>query len=373
MKRSSFRATALAVVPLLLVALGAGSASAQLASGKLPPPPGFEANSASFVSAQVGYVLGARGCSIMPCKARMEKTVDGGKHWTKVPMPAVKLVPSFSDSPRSAVGSVRFENARDGWVFGPGLWATTNGGSRWHRVTLAGNVIALAASNGTVFAVTEPVRGGLLQSKLFKSKVGTTKWTRVPGVVPQDGLTVFGRSVWAGIASSVGPAAWRSTDSGKHWTKLSFRCPKSHPSASPIAAASPNNVALGCSNHGVPQPGMSFKDVFTSTNGGRTFHLMGHPGVLGQIRTLAMPPGHPKLITIAADSGATFLYQSRNGGKTWTTTTFFDGGLQTRDLAYVSATTGYLVHFNGGPAIVNTLGLMKTVNAGKTWTNVTMP
>jgi hypothetical protein len=224
-----------------------------------------------------------------------------------------------------------------------------------------------------VFAATEPINGGLLQSKLYESKVGTATWTRVPRVVPQNALTVLGHSVWAGVASGVGPISWRSTDSGKHWTKLSFRCPHSHLSASPVAAASANDVAIACSDQGAPQPGMSYKDVFTSTNGGRTFHLMGHPGLLGQVRMLAMPPGLPKLITMAADSGATFLYQSVNGGKGWTTTTFSDGGLQVRDLAYVSATTGYAVHFNGGPVIAYTLGLMKTVHAGATWTNVTIP
>jgi hypothetical protein len=100
---------------------------------------------------------------------------------------------------------------------------------------------------------------------------------------------------------------------------------------------------------------------------------VGQPPEAGQIRLLAMPPGHPRLITMSAASGATYLYRSVNGGKSWQTTTYFDGGLDIRDLAYVSATTGYLIHFGGGPVVAYGLGLMKTVNAGANWKTVAIP
>lgn len=369
MKMSLSRAMVLGTVPLLL-ALGAGSASAQPASGNPPPPKGLEADSASFVSAQTGFVLGARGCSMMPCKARLEKTVNGGKTWTKVPVPAVELVQPFTSSPLSAVDAVRFENAQDGWLYGPGLWATTDGGKRWHRIILSGEVIALAASDGVVYAATQPADGGLLQATLHKSQVGTTKWTLVSGVSPENALTVSGHSVWVGIS----PKLWTSTDSGKHWSKLSFRCPPMELTPTAVAAASSADVAIACSDASYPQPGSSIKKAFTSSNGGRTFHLAaGQPAEPGNVGVLAMPPGRPQVITLTASSGATFLYRSVNGGKTWSQETFSDGGLNVRDLAYVSATTGYLVHFNGGPVIAYGLGLMKTTNAGASWQTVTIP
>jgi len=52
---------------------------------------------------------------------------------------------------------------------------------------------------------------------------------------------------------------------------------------------------------------------------------------------------------------------------------YSDGGTGVRDLAYVSATTGYLVHVSDSPALAYGLGLMKTANAGKTWTTVKIP
>jgi hypothetical protein len=369
MKMSLGRAMALAAAPVLLLALPAGTATAQPASGNPPPPKGFEADSVSFVTAQTGFVLGARGCSRMPCTALLEKTTNGGKAWTSVPAPAISLVQPFTGSPLSAVSEVRFENARDGWLFAPGLWATTDGGTQWHQQSLPGEVIALAASDGVVFTATEPADGGLNQARLYESKVGGSKWTRVKGVSPANALTVFGHSVWVGIA----PALWTSTDSGKRWSKLSFHCPKSALAASAVAAASTADVAIACSDQGYPQPGFSVKEVFTSSNGGRTFHFAGQPAEPGQVGVLAMPPGHPKVITMTAASGASYLYRSVNGGKTWQQMTYYDGGLSFRDLAYASATTGYVIHFSGGPVIAYGLGLMKTVDAGARWETVAIP
>jgi len=368
------RAVGLAAVSAVLLAAGAGigvsSAMAQSASGSPPPPPGFEADSASFVSATTGYALGARGCSLLPCKALLEKTTNGGKTWTKVPAPAVSLVPLFTQTPKTAVSTVRFENASDGWLYGPGLWATTNGGAKWQKVSLPGDVIALAAADGKVFAsVTQP-DGGILAAKLYESAVGSGKWSLVAKVAPVSALTVSGHSVWAGWA----PNLWTSTNSGKTWSKLSFSCPAAYPSPSAVAAASPASVGVACSNQGDPQPGLSYKEVFVSGNGGKSFHAVsGKPPIAGQVVQLAMPTGKPQDITMTATSGASYFYQSVNTGKSWRTITYYDGGLDFRDLAYVNGTTGYVIHFSGAiPDMAYTLGLMKTVNDGKSWTKVTI-
>jgi photosystem II stability/assembly factor-like uncharacterized protein len=314
-------------------------------------------------------VLGVRRCSVLPCRALLRKTVNGGRTWTSVPAPAVSLVPPFTAPPLSDVSTVRFENARDGWLFNPGLWSTTDGGRHWRQVSFARVVIALAASDGVVFAAAEPVNGGLGQAKLYRSQVGTTQWTLVAGVSPANALTVSGHSVWAGIA----PTMSTSTDGGRHWSKLSFSCPPDVPDASAVTAASPADVALDCTNPSDPQPGESPKDVFTSANGGRTFHLAGHPGDPGNVGLIAMPPGNPQVITLTATSGASYLYRSADSGKTWRMATYFDGGLGFRDLAYASATTGYLVHYGGSPVIAYGKGLMKTASAGARWRTVPIP
>ncbi len=371
MKMSIGRVSALAAAPVLLLAaavavITAGNASA---SGSPPPPAGFEADSASFVSAQAGYVLGARGCSLLPCKALLETTANGGSTWAKVSAPNAQLVPPFTTSPATAVSTVRFANKNDGWLFNPGLWQTTDGGRKWQKVSLSGDAVALAVSGGEAYVSIGRPDGGFTTARLYKSAVGSGTWTQVRGVASQNDLTAFGHSAWAGVA----PDLWTTANSGKTWTKLSFKCPPGVISPSEVAASSPADVAIACSDQGYPQPGMSIKEVFTSTNGGKTFREQGEPSEAGQVYQLAMVPGNPKVLTLEAASGATFLDRSVNGGTTWTQATFDDGGTGMRDLAYVSATTGYTVHVSDSPALAYGLGLLKTTNAGKTWRTVKIP
>lgn len=380
MKMSLGRATALAAVSVLLLSAGAGtvgaeSASAQLASGSPPPPPGFEVQSASFVSAQTGFVLGTRHCSVLgqpgsPCKALLEETTNGGTTWKAVNAPAVDLTEHSAQTPATAVSSVSFATGSDGWLFGPALWATTNGGKTWQRVKLPGTVYMLATSGAEAYAAAEPVLGGPYQGHLYESAVASGKWSLVAKVAPVITLTAFGHSAWTGVA----PDLWTTTNSGKTWSKLSFKCPAGYPSGSEVAAASADDVAIACSNQGDPQPGFSYKEVLVSTNGGRSFHAVASaPPLVGEVYGLALPVSRPQVITLNVASGASYLDSTSNGGKTWTQTVYRDGGLGFNDLAYVSGTTGYVVHFMGTPDIAYTDGLMKTVNDGKTWTTVKTP
>jgi hypothetical protein len=369
MRTSLGRAMALAALPILLLAAGAGTAAAQPASGSPPPPAGFEADSASFVSAQAGFVLGARDCGRLPCWALIEGTTNGGKTWAKVHAPAIRLdAPGVGPSPATSVSTIRFENASVGWLFNPGLWQTMNGGASWQQVKLPGNVVSVAAAEGFAYAIAVPADAGYNQAKLYESTEGGA-WTLVKGVWPALDVTVSGSSAWVGTP----PRLSTTTNGGKTWTKLAFSCPANYPAGSPVAAASPSLVAIACSNQGDPQPGFSYKEVFTSANGGHSFHVEGSPPIQGQVIQLAMPVNNAKIITMTAASGASYIERSLNSGKSWSVKTYFDGGLYFRDLEYASGLTGYVIHFSGGPVLAYSDGLMKTVNAGKSWTDVKIP
>jgi photosystem II stability/assembly factor-like uncharacterized protein len=365
---------ALAAVPLFLLAAGAGSASARPASGSPPPPKGFETQSASFVSPQTGFALGARKCgrtdNPAPCPALLEKTVNGGKTWTPVPAPKVSLVQPFQSPPKNAVSTVRFMNANDGWLFNPGLWATTDGGKRWKSVSMPGMVTHVEAAAGEVYAIVQPANAGSDAARLYESTVGSGKWTRVPKVAPEITLTAFGHSAWTGIS----PNLWTTTNSGKTWSRLSFSCRPDHPDSSEVAAASAQDVSIVCVNPGFPQPGSSQKMVYLSANGGRKFVLTPQqPTDPGEVYLLAMPAGKPRAVTIAAASGASYFYNTINGGKTWGMRIFSDAGMGFTDLKYVSGSSGYVVRFNGSPVLGYTIGLWKTTDGGGTWHRVSIP
>lgn len=117
--------------------------------------------------------------------------------------------------------------------------------------------------------------------------------------------------------------------------------------------------------------GSEGKLVYASTNGGLTFRKVGPAPLNGDGGTLATPPGRPLIVTLATSSAASMLDRSVNGGRTWTQTMYVDNGIGWRDLAYVTSTTGWIIHGSAGfPAYA---ALMRTVNSGASWKTVPIP
>jgi len=377
MKISLGRVAAAAAAPVLLLALGASSAAGlspgMVAAGQARPAAAlatarFEPVSASFTSYRVGYVLGTRGHTRLPGAAMLVRTVNGGRSWTAVPAPAVRLVDPSGVAPGSSVSAVFFADANNGWLFNPAMWVTHDGGRHWRQPSLPGKPGAMAASNGVAFASVTPWGGG--QTRLYASRVGTDRWTQVPGVVPAGKLTFYGRAGWAGLP----PSLWATTDL-RYWHKLpAFQCPPilGAPSiASSLAAGTTTRVLLLCTGNGAA--GSLGKTVFASANGGRTFSLLGSAPLPGSsVNTLAIPPGRPQVVTLATASAASLLDRSVNGGMTWRMVQYNDGGIGWRDMRYVSPTVGWVVH-GGLPWTLSLNWLMRTVNAGATWYGVAIP
>jgi YVTN family beta-propeller protein len=341
-----------------------------------PVPAGFEAASASFVSPAVGFVLGGVGCQPQrACTARLVSSTDGGGRWHFLPAPSLRLFNKAGDvlTQASRVSSVLFAGRRDGWLYGPGLWSTRDGGAHWRRISLGraivpalgGGVVAMAASAGTAYAVVspDPFNGG--PDELFSSPVGRNAWTRVASVTAGQGavLAVAGRAVWFADGGGEVTHLWRTTD-GVHWRQFEFRCPGPGYWLQGIAAASTSHVVLLCAGDGAA--GSMGKEVLESTNGGQSVHLTGRAPLGGDPSGIAVPPGRPNVITLAAASGASFLYRSDDGGKTWAGITVpgSGGGLPLNSLSYVSRTVGWVVV--GGPGS-GAGRLLRTTDAGRTW------
>jgi hypothetical protein len=69
---------------------------------------------------------------------------------------------------------------------------------------------------------------------------------------------------------------------------------------------------------------------------------------------------------------ASMLDRPVNRGRTWRVAQYDDGGLGWRDVAYVSAATGGLVH-GAGLLDISHNGLLQTTDAGLTWHTATIP
>ena len=150
-----------------------GARAAQLmrpaGPGLAAVPAGFRPAWASFLSPGSGFVLGGVGCTPgKACTARLVATTDGGARWHVVKAPAVRL----SDlSAGGSVSRVVFASARVGWLYGPGLWSTRDGGADWRT----GRQAPSAGDHGTALSISGTClpAGGELRSATSADSAGT--------------------------------------------------------------------------------------------------------------------------------------------------------------------------------------------------------
>jgi hypothetical protein len=316
-----------------------------------PLPSGFAAMSATFVGLETGWVLGtsAGTCPAGPggqpagCLV-LARTDDTGASWHSV----TGLHGGIATVP-PGVSQVRFLNTRDGWLFGPQLWWTADGGSTWRRAATGGQrVISLEAVGDRAFAVFAACSGpvsfapGGLQAgcssyRLYSSAAGTADWRPVPGATGGSGsaTVVLGQDTGFLVAASGGAATLSSgpvsgAGGAGAWKALTSPCQAAQATGTPTAtptfapgrsgstvrralvAVATGSLFAVCSTGGADtvSPG---KEVFTSGDGGRTWERRAVVPIGGTAWSAAVNPGGGVLV-IAASTG---LYISQDGGVTW--------------------------------------------------------
>jgi hypothetical protein len=325
---------------------GAGNTSAA-ATGPTggPVPPGFQPMSVTFVSPSEGWVLGTAPCSHAPCTS-VVRTTDGGHSWIGIPAPVTTWVTTM-----------RFADPSDGFAYGPQLWVTHNGGVRWYRVRqVPGHIVDLEASAGVVYAASE---NSADRVRIYRSPAGRDDWHAVKGLpsfysgaIPV--ITLHGTAAWILADSRV-----YASPTGSSWVRESFQCPSDWGLTS-LAAYNSEHITVLCT--GDAGLGSTSKLVYASANGGARFTRAGAPPRGGDGGLLAEPT--PRHLFIATASGATWLYVSNNGGRTWhSALTLTDGGKGWADFGFTTTSQG--VAIEGEPAIGSRLFM--TWNAGKTW------
>jgi hypothetical protein len=122
------------------------------------------------------------------------------------------------------------------------VWVTHDGGARWRRIALPGDLLAMAASARTVCAVVS--RGAA--DELFCSALGRDAWARVGTITGSFGaaLAVFANAAWFGPGTAgTGTYLWATAD-GVHWHRYRSSCPARESLWVGIAAASRWQVAF---------------------------------------------------------------------------------------------------------------------------------
>lgn len=349
----------------------AGAAVSQPAGG--PVPKGFAASSVTFVSADEAYVLGTAPCAHAPCTSVL-RTRDRGRTWKGLPAPVVPLGRLGSSNP--AVWGIRFATPLHGFVFGTELRETTDGGEHWRPAALPVQIsdpsfVSLEITGGQVLALMEqcvPGQGCSGHGLLMRRPLSGGSWQQV-AQVPDPGAIATG----SGVAAVLDGSRVLTTASGGRSLDAHATPCTSRAANSPVAVAvtGPDSLALLCA--GGAAMGSVAKTVYVSSSLGDRWTKAGSPPPGGD--PLGLAGGSASRLVVAADSGASWLYDSEDSGKTWGTAyERGDGGMGFADLGFTNARDGVVVR---APATTDDNQmhapgqLLLTSNGGTTWHPVT--
>jgi hypothetical protein len=295
---------------------GHGPALSSAATGR-PPAAGFRPGSVTFVGPHLGAVLGQAGsCGTGPCTV-MAGTPNYGISWRQVGAP-----PAGPPAAASGVSQVRFLDGSNGWVYGPALYATHDGGRNWRRFTVPGRVIDLSTVGSRAFAVVgtgctgtgSDFATGCSGFVMYSAAARSDQWHAVTGAgaapAAPGGLQLTGNQGYL-IASGllytglVTRGAWH-------------RVPAAPASAPPClllpSGGGPWLLAPGASalylvcNNWTPAARQKLA-LYISRDGGRTWHVGG--AAPAGATSLAVAPGGT--LVLATTAG---IYFSRDD-RTW--------------------------------------------------------
>jgi hypothetical protein len=348
----------------------ATTASTVAAPAGGPVPSGFAGTSVTFVSPQEAFVLGTAPCAKAPCTS-IVRTLDRGASWRGLPAPVMSLGSEQADAAGPTVWGIRFANPEDGFVFGNGLWETSDGGERWSStVSPGGSIESLEVIDDQVLAVTAvcTANGGCARTgTLLRRPLAGGAWRKVARVKYPGAISTQARVAAVLDGTSVIVTANGGLSTATHaapCTTVGVSAPVA------VTVTGPDGLALECA--GGPAAGSAEKTVYVSDDLGAHWTQAGSPGPGGEPDGLSA--GSAAQLVAAAFSGASILYHSGDGGARWSTAFFAgDGGLGFNDLGFTTPTDGVVVY---GPVQSdnNAEGrpgrLLLTSNGGASWQRV---
>jgi hypothetical protein len=348
---------------------------------------------ASFINASHGYLMGDYACDgrpagSAPCVA-LARTQDGGTSWQLLPAPKVDFFWGLSAEASSAPASVNaidFANAEDGYLYGPGLEVTHNGGGSWSKVTL-GQVAQLATAGGHAYALTtsSSPQGGETGA-FWEAPLGSDAWSSlalpVAGasyelVSGGDEILLLQQDAHV-AASNLGPSGrvWLRKTSSDGWRAVAVPCRPEHDGAAASLAISPNSPArwaVDCELDDQSSQAMDVQHrIFVTTNAGKTWSSAGvapHQGI-----DSALAWNGSGNFMLATESAMDQLDSSADGGRQWRTS-IRDGGdfYGWGNPSFVNTNTAFVVgptHYGYG---AHPDKLYRTVDGGELWSVVEMP
>jgi len=198
-------------------------------------------------------------------------------------------------------------------------------------------------------------RSGRMQSN------GVVEWKeRGPNNVPgrTRGLIVDpddpAKNTW--YAGSVGGGVWKTTNGGTNWTLITPDLPNLATTVLAMAESNHDIIYLGTGEGFGNIDGISGNGMFKSINRGQTWNYLSATSNFGDVNRAIVDPENADIVIVATNTG---IYRTTNGGTNWTK-------VSNRTLIQdLKATPG---NFNIQYATERFVGVIKSVDAGVTWT-----
>jgi hypothetical protein len=292
----------------------------------------------SWVSATDGWALAAQPCIAGTCP-RLARTADGGVHWHALPNPRAQLQDGTVDCSKMAcVSGVQFASPTVGYLYGPTLLMTSDGGRTW-RAQPGLQVETLTIAGSHVYRVAYDHAGcpGPCLPTLQRAAIGSSAWRPLIGLLAYPDRSDAAQIVASGptlllamFGSQAGPVSaqavlYRSADGGATWQQRTDPCSgragagNSEEEDLTDLAAAPGGFFAGlCSPHSG-----SGTFVVTSSDGGESWQTA---GALPSVQGLALLAAVSQT-TLAISAGAVAgsgaltarLLVTTDAGRHWTT------------------------------------------------------
>ncbi len=280
--------------------------------------------SISWISATEGWALAGQPCAAGTC-IRLAHTTDGGQHWQALPDPPAGIQGGTTDCTVNAcVSQVSFANSTIGYLYGPALLMTTDGGLTWHaQPGLQTGTLTIAGGQVYRGAFTSIGCPGPCQPSMQEAPVGSADWRTIIAQITEPDRGSFGQIAVSGadvlidmVGSLAGPLpasaiVYRSTDGGATWARQA---------ADPCTGLGPGDsteeddlIGLAAAPSGF-FVGLCYRRestnafVITSADAGATWQA-----------TAAAPPGQALgLVTVTSPDTIAVATEATGGNGTWT-------------------------------------------------------
>jgi photosystem II stability/assembly factor-like uncharacterized protein len=289
----------------------------------------------TWISDRAGWALTVAACGTGLCPG-LVRTTDGGRRWQPMPTPPGAVQgPTTNCDHVACVSHVRFASSSIGYLFGPALFVTRDGGRHWSRQGGL-SVEALEPGVGQVVRVAYAHSGcpGPCERLIQEAAPGSSSWHTMlalghTAAAFQGGgaqIVRAGSAIYVPVYGNLAAGDWptiifRSLDGGLRWTQVTDPCGRSAKTfyaAVGLAVTRGGFVAAVCS----PLDANRAAFVVTSTNNayfwGPARPVPGSAIDAGLIA--ATNPCHLVVASASVSGSGPFTYRlltSSDGGRHW--------------------------------------------------------